>query len=441
MSSVRVDFSTVCGSVRPLQGLNGGPVCHGGLIDVSHYYRDLSVPHVRLHDPNWPCPREVDIPQVFPDFNADPEDPASYDFGRTDQYIREILNTGAKIVYRLGTSIEHTERKYYTYPPSDFDKWSRICIGVIKHYTQGWADGMYEAVDYWEIWNEPEIGDSMWVGSFEQYLELYRTASLAIKAFNPDLKVGGFAAAYPCGELSKVDQFLEYCRVHDLPLDFFSWHTYSHYPERYAESAKIVSDALDKHGFSSTESHLNEWNYMPANCGPIFEPGCEYERREAFEEQKNETGASFVAASLILFQDQRLDVANYYIGTPTAMYSGIFDRYGVPQKAYFAFKAFRRLLDYPDRVETETISADDNLYSLAAKDTATGRAAVLISRFDGATDVCTVEFIGMSAGKEMNCEVQMLDRDRNLESVLECRLDPAINIRLRKHSVALIKLS
>lgn len=443
MSSVNVDFGATAGSIKPLHGLNNGPVGYGGLVDVSHYYRELGVPFVRLHDTSWPHPREVDIPQVFPNFDADPDDPASYDFSRTDAYIRRILDTGAKIVYRLGTSIEHTPIKYYTHPPADFDKWARICIGIIKHYTRGWADGMDGGVHCWEIWNEPETGASMWTGAFQQYLELYKVAASAIKAFDPGLKVGGFAVAFSLGEgLSRTSEFLDYCRANSLPLDFFSWHTYAERPEDYAENARIVRGALDERGFSATESHMNEWNFMPSFADHGDEPGGEYIRREYFEQQKNEVGASLAAAVLILLQDQRVDMANYYDGQPVALYCGLFDYYGVPQKTFRAFKAFSHMLSYPKRARAEVTSSDGNLYCLAAVDSKGRKAGVLISRFRGATDECVVELAGIPAAKDARCEVLILDKDRNLEPV-PCNLnpaDPTLRILLRKHSVALIKL-
>ena len=111
-----VDFSRDAGRIKPLHGVNNGPVCYGNLVDVTDYYRNAGFPYVRLHDTNWPHPREVDIPQIFPDFSRDADDPDAYDFNRTDEYIDGILQTGAKIVYRLGTSIEHTKEKYFIHP-------------------------------------------------------------------------------------------------------------------------------------------------------------------------------------------------------------------------------------------------------------------------------------------------------------------------------------
>ena len=124
-TDVTVDLAHVGNAPkRRLHGVNNGPVGYGSLIDVSHHVKDLGVPYVRLHDPDWPHPRAVDVPQLFPDFEADPDDPVSYDFLRTDEYVRNVVATGADIIYRLGVSIEHTAVKTYTHPPADLERWA-----------------------------------------------------------------------------------------------------------------------------------------------------------------------------------------------------------------------------------------------------------------------------------------------------------------------------
>jgi beta-xylosidase len=381
----------------------------------------------------------VDIPQVFPDFSADPEDPESYVFGPTDTYLQAILNTGARIVYRLGVSIEHAPVKYHTHPPADFEKWARVCLGVIRHYTQGWAKGMHQAVDYWEIWNEPDIGVNMWSGTFEEYMKLYEVTARAIKAVDPSLKVGGYAAASVIRD--NVPQFLQYCRERELPLDFFSWHTYAASPEQLAMNARTVRRLLDEHGFTATESHLNEWNYWAFDWETIFLPGYEYVRRDAFERQKNEEGASFVAASLICLQDASVDVANYYDGQPITLFCGLFDYYGCPQKAYYAFKAFRRMLDYPQRVKSTAVEEDSKLHSLAAVDAKRKRAALLIANFGGNVGECELQMRALPIEPGAVCRVYMLDRDHNLDLVSTQTLDAAdaaIRVLLRRHSAALV---
>jgi len=176
------------GPLKKLHGVNNGPFSFGSLVDVTEHFRNAEFPLVRLHDVNWPHAWEVDIHTIFPDFGRDPEDPASYDFERTDTYIASILETGAKIVYRLGESIEHTKKKYYVHPPADYEKWAKVCVGIIRHYNEGWANGYHYGIQYWEIWNEPDNPDNqvMWTGTPEQYYDLYRVASLAIKRHDPD---------------------------------------------------------------------------------------------------------------------------------------------------------------------------------------------------------------------------------------------------------------
>ena len=68
----------------------------------------LGVPFMRLHDCGWPNPDVVNIHAVFPDPDADPTLPESYDFRLTDEYIAAVRKTGAEAIYRLGESIEHT---------------------------------------------------------------------------------------------------------------------------------------------------------------------------------------------------------------------------------------------------------------------------------------------------------------------------------------------
>jgi len=150
-ASIVVDFSKTNGVIRPLHGGNNGPLCSGEIVDLTAFHRDLAMPFVRLHDSAWPYPDIVDIHALFPNPTADPDEPANYRFGPTDDYLRAITNTGAGIVFRLGESIEHARRKRYVHPPADAERWSRVCLGIIRHYNEGWADGHRLGIQYWEI--------------------------------------------------------------------------------------------------------------------------------------------------------------------------------------------------------------------------------------------------------------------------------------------------
>lgn len=445
MADIQIYADRDNGRIKPIHGVNNGPVCYGSLLDVSHYYKKAGFPLVRLHDPNWPNAREVDIYTIFPDFSKDPADPASFDFSRTDEYIRTVLETGAKIVYRLGVSIEHTKQKYYVDPPEDFHKWAQICIGIIRHYNYGWANGFHYNIEYWEIWNEPDkpVGKTnlMWGGTWEQFYELYVVASKAIKQFDPSLKVGGYGATSV--KVKKfMDEFLSYCKENDAPLDFFSWHIYGNSLQRFVQESRYAREELNRFGFTHTESHLNEWNYFDGDFKTLWLPGNEYNRRGIFEKQKNNIGASFVTAVLTLLQDLPVDIANYYDGQPTALFCGLFDYYGVPQKTYFAMEAFNELCQYSVRADTSVESAFEGVYCCAAADDNRGIAA-LISNVNATSRYYTVSVSGMDASLDYCVELYRLD-DQHTMLQVDSRLirsaEHEFKVYMPSHSILFAKL-
>ena len=141
--------------------------------------------------------------------------------------------------------------------------------------------------------------------------------------------------------------------------------------------------------------------------------------------------------------DCPVDVANYYDGQPSALFCGLFDYYGVPQKTFYAFKAFRELLDCPERVKVEVSPSAKGVYGLAAVNRSVQEAAILVSNFGRADGVCSISLYNLPAGKSPICEIYLLDRDHDLALIKAERIegdDAIIDIFLSKHSVALIKL-
>lgn len=330
---VAVDFSRVLGNFRPLHGLNNAPVGGRGGDGAIALFKQAAIPLCRLHDVPHSGTHAVDIASIFPLAHADPDDPRNYTFARTDDYIQGILDTGAKIVYRLGSSIEHSPRKYDVNPPADPSKWARVCVNIIRHYNEGWADGFHHDIRYWEIWNEPDLGPATWTGTPQQFFELYAVAAKAIKRHNPKLMVGGPGLA---GNMEFLDDFLTACSESRAPLDFLSWHQYTANPLAVGDKATNVRRALDKHGFPRAESHLNEWHFFNGDWKRLrADPA--YAKR-LFEELNGTRGATFAAATMALLQDRPVDVANYYTGDTTRW--GLFDTSGLPHKTYFAFRAF-----------------------------------------------------------------------------------------------------
>ena len=448
-AEVVIDFSRVEGRIRPLHGVNLGPLCYRGTVDLSAYHRELGVPFTRLHDVVWVNAEAVDIHTIFRDFRNDPEKAESYTFAATDDYIQAVVNTGAGVVYRLGESIEHTRRQYFVRPPADPRKWAAICVGIIRHYNEGWAEGFRHQIRYWEIWNEPDVRPQMWTGTDEEFLKLFETAAKTIKARFPDVKVGGPAIGNPgefVGDEFKPSafaaKFLDFCRDREVPLDFFSWHRYTADPWDLPRRARAIRRLLDGRGLTKAESHLNEWNYLPRNDWSPMAAGGDGEKREQwFGEMGGPRGAAFDATVLMLLQDCPVDVANFYTGEIQGF--GLFDFQGTPRKNYYAFKAFRQLLDCPLRVGTP--EGASGRWTLCAGRKADGTAAaILVSNFNDPETRLVITPRRLPWTGASHFEVLKIDGERNLQPIRAGLVEQGQAIELDRFeapAVVLIRLA
>jgi len=446
---IKIDLQEKVGQFKPINGIDNGPVTFGSLTDSSRYYKQAGFPHCRLHDTNWPHPREVDVPTIFRDFSADENDPGNYDFRTTDIYLNEILATGAKIIYRLGSSIEHTKLKHHVHPPTDFDKWAGVCLNIARHCNEGWAGGSRMGIEYWEVWNEPDLchpvreDDAMWSGTMEQYFALYAATSRLFKREMPGVKIGGYAAARPLADY--CTSFLQYVRANDLPLDFFSWHIYTDRTEILKANAEQVRRTLDGYGFSGTEIILDEWNRMEANIWEVLSdrgPGGAARRRDAFAETMGETGAAFTAAALIEMLDMPIDIATFYDGSPTNLFGTIFDRYGVPTKQYYAFDAFNRLKQTGERVKTEC--GADGLYATASASPNNEKISILIANDNGPNGIYAYDIEGLKADGKYLFEVYLTDKHRVFDKAEEkvcAATEIPKSLYMYQHSLAFITLT
>jgi hypothetical protein len=413
MQPIKVDFSTARGAIKPLHGINNSPVTYGHELPE---LKSAGIPYVRLHDTAGAFGGTyfVDVPNLFPDFDADPEDPAAYDFAFTDAYLKGVAASGMKVFYRLGVTIENQYRikAHRIHPPKDFQRWARICAGIVRHYNEGWADGFHYGIEYWEIWNEPE-NPPMWTGTREQYFELYRVAANHLKRTFPTIKVGGYAG---CGFYavnreglsdfykSFVPYFLEFLKyvttpATAAPLDFFSWHLYTTDPHEIILHAEFVDARLKACGLDRTENIFNEWNLVD---------GSDPDRWDTMKEMP---GATFVGAAFCLMQKSPIDKAMYYDALPTRAYCGLY--YFPSQKVtktYYAFKAFNALYALGTSV---ACSSDEQagIYACAARDDA-GRGAVLIVNRQALGVQVTLKV----AGNATRPALSILDRGRLLEA-------------------------
>ena len=404
--------------IRPLNGVNGGPVTHNFRRDATKLFAEANIPLCRLHDIEGTLGggKFVDVRNIFPLWDLDENDPKSYDFTFTDEYLKRIADSGAKPFYRLGETIDHGYLKAHVRPPADAAKWARICANIVRHYNEGWADGFYYGIEYWEIWNEPE-NPPMWTGTQAEFFALYRETANLLKREFPAIKVGGYAS---CGVyaafrenpdefyssfLRWIDDFLAFLKAPETaaPLDFFSWHIYSADPAEVLAHARYCREKLDAAGFCGTECILDEWNYAGKNM---------------FEAMRDMTGASFTAEVMCRMQlTDDTDAACYYDAQPDQLYGGLFLRHTEqPSRTYYAVKAFGKLRALGTQAD---MTADTDLAAAAAAD---GRTrAALVSNFGKESRPLRFCFPG---AKEIR--LYLLDDEHDLSLIAQAPCDTII---------------
>lgn len=150
-AEVSVDWTVATGPVKPVNGVGQPPMLDVlGKAPLFRFLKKAGIPYSRLHDVGgWlGGGLYVDIPNLFPDFDADETDPKNYRFAFTDRLIENLEKNKVEPFFRLGVTIENFVEygngrfpAVNILPPKDPAKWARICEHVIRHYTEGWANG------------------------------------------------------------------------------------------------------------------------------------------------------------------------------------------------------------------------------------------------------------------------------------------------------------
>jgi alpha-N-arabinofuranosidase len=387
-ATIVVDAAEVAGTIRSLQGINAGPRGKDRQSHLFRQYEDIGVNYVRTHDYYGPADMHV----LFPDLQTDPDDEGSYDFVSTDRELEAINRVGAEVLFRLGESWGSP----VTYvAPQDHAAWVQAAVHVAKHYNDGWADGFHLDIEYWEVWNEPDI-TQFWTGTRGEYFHLYEATARALKAYDPTLKVGG--PSWCCDQTFFKD-FLAYCRDHDVPLDFVSWHYYGG-PIGLLERALGVQQAMDTYGFTDAENLLTEWNISV---------------EADYEHLRDATGASFTALVLSHLQDTSVTIANRYRGDGGL---GMFSSEGFYTKPAYSFLAFRWMLETPQRLAAEA-PLTYNWSALAGRDEDGEMVQILISNYASnyTSFDLTVTNLPWGASQPYRYERYLLDETHNLTLV------------------------
>ena len=434
METLKFDLSKKLGKFKLLNATNGGPWTEfpwssrpKSAEDWSNFldYEAAKIPYSRNHDSNicgltYGGPYVHDVSVLFPNFNADENDPASYDFPCTDKNVLDTLEAGTKTFFRLGESIEQQVKKHATIPPKDFHKWARICEHIIRHYTEGWADGLALDMDYWEIWNEPDLGKNLWDGTKEEFFDFYAIAAKHLKECFPHLKIGGPALAK---DEIWADEFLTEMQKREVPIDFFSWHIYCNEPVKLSEKSQRIRALLDKHGYAATESICNEWNYL-RSWGEMY--------RTAFAVVRSYKGSAFTMACISEAQKNPIDMLMYYDTRP-GLLCGAFDYYTRrPLPGYYPLFWYGNYFSGQREVRCETEIPE--VYTLCSVDE-NGKVCAVITNYSD-DDTLPSKEIAIDFGKNSEYALYWLDEAHDATIPEQC---DKLSLTLPPYSCVLIK--
>lgn len=442
---VSFDFAQSGEKIKPMNAVNNGPAGSAVRKNAGNFatYAEAAFPFARTHDSafysGYGGEFTVDVHRIFRNFEADENAPASYSFRSTDTYLRNIHDAGTKTFYRLGAGIEHGE-KYGTYPPKDYEKWARICEHIIRHYTEGWADGFHYDITYWEIWNEPDChnGDGSnpcWQGDEMEFPNFFEVVLRHLKEKFPHLKIGGPAMASMWAEHSRKI-YADILR-RNLPADFYSYHWYGKTMQDFEATIYEAKRFFTEHGAADKETVLNEWNYIRGWAGEDW--------KYSLASEKGLKGSSFAASAMCVGQASPLDMLMYYDARPSGM-NGLFDSTTLePLKTYYTYLMFKDIAALGTHVPSKQ-DHENGLYSCAA--TNGEESAVFLSYYkdddEAPVQNVKIECNNIPHSGKIKVERYLLDGDHSKTLVAEeifTAKDFALYLSLPIYSTVLIKIS
>ena len=340
--------------------------------DCQKMFEALRAKYVRHHDAALLNPGYalIDVSRLFPMFRLDHNDPENYDFKATDDYLSAIPKDMI-IEFRLGESIEHSENRYRTLPPADYEKWAEIGVNIIRHYTEGWADGMHLNIQYVSVSEEPNDGfDKIFAGPYDEYLKLYGITYKKLRAAFPNMKIGGPATGY-LYQTEACERFLAFSRANNIKPDFISGDIYTRDIDFMPEKIKEIENMLKSYGYDDTEIFITEMHLCPKSWRPLDMTG--------FEGAEN---AAFTATSLIRLMDTKLEATYFYYWG-----SGVWGLYVKKQggerpiPVYYGLKFFTSIVLDTERIEINSSEHNGNIAMLSGI-TPEGNVQLLLSCYD-----------------------------------------------------------
>lgn len=273
-------------------------------------------------------------------------------FFNVDQIFDFLLSIGVRPFVELSfmpASLASGTRTVFHYqgnvtPPAKWRDWERLIRALVRHWTERYGAG---EVSRWhfEVWNEPNLS-AFASGRQRDYFAMYRRTAQAIKDIDASYQVGGPATA----QNAWLDDFVEYCERHRVPLDFVSTHLYP--TDAFGTTSTDTVTQLAESPPDMMRDRARESRRI-AGDRPLYytEWNVTSNPRDTLHDQP------FTAAfgtDIALSVDAFVDGYSYWTFTdiffendfPTRPFHGGFgllNLYGIPKPAYRAFELLHRL--------------------------------------------------------------------------------------------------
>ncbi len=392
---ITVDFENVKGTVKDLQAGNRYFENTSGML------HNEGINTIRTHDIHHALDYEdysafwnfdgVSTYTINQDF--DPYDPADYTWAKADSVLDLITGYDFDIFFRIGVS--YPNPNIFPLPPYDppvnsenepfnFSRFASLTKQIVRHYNEGWDNGRYFGINYWELWNEP--GGLFWNGTPMQFYQMYKAVVDTVKNYAPGIFIGA-PGAVPIttigGKPEYRENFINFCAQNNLPLDFYSWHIYGYKnPYGIKEFADTIRSILDEKGYTEAENIITEINStLDSSLDTLA--GSPY-------------GAAYYLSTLLTAQIAPIDKLYWYPSCVGVLNGQTGDT--MSSRTYYAFTCFSELQqstpvevqnDGNIVVEGNWDSYEENFMVLTSKSDDNQKFSVLISNLS--SDVSEIE--------------------------------------------------
>ncbi len=320
-------------------------------------HNELGFKHVRFHgilSDNMGTLVDENNELIYSFFNADQVFDFLLSIGMAPfvecSFMPLALSSGPKTVFSYRDNVT---------PPKDFSAWQTLISKTVQHWLDRYS---IEKLRDWffEIWNEPNL-PSFWTGSQQDYFLLYQHAAMAVKAIDPELKVGGPATA----SNSWITEFIDYCNKHKIPFDFISTH---HYPtDAFGKPGDDTITQLAKSKRSILREQVIETR-KKSGTKPVYYTEWSTSSNPFDDLHDLPYAAAFIIKTIMEARDQVQGYSywtfsdifdeNYFSSVPFHGGFGLLTIHGLAKPAYRAYQLLHQLGDIIQKVEGEHPTID-----------------------------------------------------------------------------------